>query len=379
MYGDKLTLVTCLVEKMSMTIHLNFSHRRIGVASHQSCSTPISRTGTVPPLSIPARTFRLIPAKTYDGKITQAIPPPPPYHASVRNALRRNEINQITTQIQQSCSTNVFNVSASSSSTLTTNINALNASNSAMCVDRNATKSVEPTEFNQTESDDFEANNNMNSETVSESINPDDCDENELVNQSEASSERAVSGISKQRPKQNGSTATDINHKEQRNPFKEENSDAAVANADFDVDVDTEADTSNANSHKTRGLKVLSNVQVSPNAILNVSLNSTNNEPIPLNNMIIVSSIPSTSTGTTSLATSTQANRPQSLLKCLNDTRTASTASTSSDYRNSKHTKVNVDVSVFFNFSFSIVLPVFAVKKIPQDQSRIIIIFKLKF
>lgn len=347
--------VTCLAEKISMMIHLNFSHRRIGVASHQSCSTPISRTGTVPPLSIPARTFRLIPAKTYDGKITQAIPPPPPYHASVRNALRRNEINQITTQIQQSCSTNVFNVSASSSSTLTTNINALNASNSAMYVNQNATKSADPTQFNQTESDDFEANNNMNSETVSESINPDDCDENELVNQSEASSERAVSGISKQRPKQNGSTATDINHKEQRNSFKEENSDAVVANAD--VDVDTEAEPPNANSHKTRGLKVLSNVQVSPNAILNVSLNSTNIEPIPLNNMIIVSSIPSTSTGTTSLATSTQVNRPQSLLKCLNDTRTASTSSTSSEYRNSKHTKVNVDVSIFFNFSFSIVRP----------------------
>lgn len=347
--------VTCLVGKISMMIHLNFSHRRIGVASHQSCSTPISRTGTVPPLSIPARTFRLIPAKTYDGKITQAIPPPPPYHASVRNALRRNEINQITTQIQQSCSTNVFNVSASSSSTLTTNINALNASNSAMYVNQNATKSAEPTEFNQTDSDDFEANNNMNSETVSESINPDDCDENELVNQSEASSERAVSGISKQRPKQNGSTATDINHKEQRNSFKEENSGAVVANAD--VDVDTEAEASNANSHKTRGLKVLSNVQVSPNAILNVSLNSSNIEPIPLNNMIIVSSIPSTSTGTTSLATSTQVNRPQSLLKCLNDTRTASTSSTSSEYRNSKHTKVNVDVSIFFHFLFPIVRP----------------------
>lgn len=38
---------------------------------------------SLPPLSIPTRTFRLIPAKGYDGKITQAIPPPPPYPAAV--------------------------------------------------------------------------------------------------------------------------------------------------------------------------------------------------------------------------------------------------------------------------------------------------------
>ncbi|XP_031640432.1 uncharacterized protein LOC116352180 isoform X2 [Contarinia nasturtii] len=313
-------------------------HRRIGVTS-QSCSTPIShRTGTVPPLSIPARTFRLIPAK-------QAIPPPPPYHASVRNAIHRNEINQITTQIQQSCSTNVFNVSASSSSsssTLTTNINAINASNSSQYENQNSTKRLEkigPNETGASEEDqlngdelansnDFE-NDNEHIDEISSDV---DGDENEFISCNETQTERPTKSSeyrkqrSKQQHKDNSMESGSDSNKETRS-FKEETTDALTG------------DGETINEKRTHGLKVLSNVQVSPNAILNVSLNSTNKETIPLNNMIIVSSIPSTSTGTTSQVLPTQLIRSQSLLKTLNESRSPS------DAKNPKHTKANIEIA----------------------------------
>lgn len=344
-------------------IPFHCSHRRI-----QSCSTPIShRNGTVPPLSIPARTFRLIPAK-------QAIPPPPPYHASVRNAIHRNEINQITTQIQQSCSTNVFNVSASSSSsTLTTNINAINASSSAVYLNRNSVKrlennagdedantitnnnntntttnTIEASEQDPTNTDELANSNEFSHEVQdeAESISRDDDDDDdvddvdddendndendsELINQNEIPCGRSVEQTI-QRPKQHKDICEPAPEIVNKNPrgFKEETIES------------TTTDIENVNDKKTRGLKVLSNVQVSPNAILNVSLNTTNSETIPLNNMIIVSSIPSTSTGTTSQVIPTQLVRSQSLLKSLQESR-----SLSSDPKNPKHTKVNVEVS----------------------------------
>lgn len=343
-----------------------FSHRRIGVTSHQSCSTPIPhRSGTVPPLSIPARTFRLIPAKGYDGKITQAIPPPPPYHASVRNAIHRNEINQITTQIQQSCSTNVFNVSASSSSTVTTNINAIDGTNNAVYVNENPmikqlapgeTDTDEPDQMHTDEiitADNYENHNDNSSSSGSSSSNSNtdtnntsasmsriELDNDELDHENDIQNGKSTKFHEhlKQRSKSHKdtipATADSIpfettNCKEMRRAFKQETVDVSALDLD------------NANDKRTRGLKVLSNVQVSPNAILNVSLNSTNNETIPLNNMIIVSSIPSTSTGTTSQsALSTQLAKSQSLLKNLNDARTTL------DTRKSKHTKVNAEVSV---------------------------------
>lgn len=328
----------------------------------------------MPPLSIPARTFRLIPAK-------QAIPPPPPYHASVRNAIHRNEINQITTQIQQSCSTNVFNVSASSSSTLTTNINAINASSSSsVYVNRNSAKRLDKSngdDDNTTTTTTMAAaiNNNNNTTETSEQHstnavelvtandfsheNPedetepiarddegdidddddaDDGGDSEVINHNETPSGRTnkTNEHPKQRPKQhkdNSDLAPVIANKEMRN-FKEETVES------------TAMDVENLNDKKTRGLKVLSNVQVSPNAILNVSLNTTNAETIPLNNMIIVSSIPSTSTATTSQVIPTQLVRSQSLLKSLNESRLVS------DAKNPKHTKVNVEVSINWRFLF---------------------------
>lgn len=301
----------------------------------------------MPPLSIPTRTFRLIPAKNYDGKISQAIPPPPPYHASVRNAIHRNEINQITTQIQQSCSTNVFNVSASaSSSTLTTNINAINASSSAMYVNRSAVKRLDkntgetaPSDEDHTNTDELITSNEFDFD--GETISRVDIDENEHDNNIETSSRIELSNEQqKQLPKQQKESnacesINDISNKESRNNLKEETIDYGSG------------DTDNTNEKKGRGLKVLSNVQVSPNAILNVSLHSTNTDTIPINNMIIVSSIPSTSTGTTGTTTAsqvvpTQLLRSQSLLKSLNDSRSLT------DTRNPKQTKGNVEVNLHF-------------------------------
>lgn len=321
------------------------SHRRIGVTS-QSCSTPIShRSGTVPPLSIPARTFRLIPAK-------QAIPPPPPYHASVRNAIHRNEINQITTQIQQSCSTNVFNVSASSSnssssssssSTLTTNINASSSSlylnqNSINRLDKIGSSETVANEENHLNGDDLVNSNDFenDNENIDEISSEIDGDENEFVNNNDTSNEKTTKSNEHRKPrtkhqqqqdKDNAITSGSDNNKETCN-FKEENVDTSIGDAEP------------VSGKRTRGLKVLSNVQVSPNAILNVSLNSTNNETIPLNNMIIVSSLPSTSTGTTSQVLPTQLLRTQSLLKTLNESRSPS------ETKNPKHTKANTEVSV---------------------------------
>lgn len=314
------------------------------------------RSGSVPPLSIPAaRTFRLIPAKAYDGKITQAIPPPPPYHASVRNAIHRNEINQIT-QIQQSCSTNVF------SSSVTTNINAINASSSAVYMDQNAIKDSIDTN---TETGVDEATESEPLQ-MGEIITADDFDmQNEVNGQHELNSSADAIGIDngkshgrcgtasvplKQKTKNrtNGDVVADTaakvapstSGKELRNSVKQEVSEAAPI------------ETESISEKRAGGLKVLSNVQVSPNAILNVSMNTKANEASSLNNMIIVSSLPSTSTGTTTSQQQQQAilpqlTKPQSLLKNLNDSRT------SSDMRNSKNTKGNGEVSIMnYHFHF---------------------------
>lgn len=259
----------------------------------------------MPSLSIPA-TFRLIPAK-------QSIPPPPPYHASVRSAIHRNEINQITTQIQQSCSTNVFNAPASSSSTLITNINAIDASSSAVHVDEDSDKRLEESttdtetyEQEKSNADEIATSNDFDKETEhehehaleheSETSPRSEGDDKELENGNETPSEGAGRSCEslKQRPNAiiditTNDPAIDIANKQSRN-FKEETADSRSV------------DAGNASDRKKNGLKVLSNVQVSPNAILNMSMKTTISETIPLNSMIIVSSIPSTSTGTTSQA-----------------------------------------------------------------------------
>lgn len=330
----------------------------------------------MPPLSIPARTFRLIPAKAYDGKITQAIPPPPPYHASVRNAIHRNEINQITTQIQQSCSRNMINVSTTSSSTVTTNINAINASNSSDFADQSSIKQSTQTEMDVSDSDnmqmgeiitadDFDMQNDVSDqlELESSSIFDDDDGRSATLNTAqnkqgskqvndkhgECSTADTSTATATTSPatttKTTAATATTTSPttsaKELRNSVKQEITDASA------MDIDS------ISEKRANGLKVISNVQVSPNAILNVSLNSTTstapsaaatNETNSLNNMIIVSSLPSTSTGlTTSQQQQSQLpqlSKPQSLLKNLNESRTTS------ETRNSKHTKGNSDVSI---------------------------------
>lgn len=323
----------------------------------------------MPPLSIPARTFRLIPAKAYDGKITpQAIPPPPPYHASVRNAIHRNEINQITTQIQQSCSRNTFNVSttsSSSSSTVTTNINA---ANSAVYVDQNSMKQSTRIEMDIGDSDhmqmgeiitadDFDAQNDVNiplelenstifsgenrkspGRSVTISAPPqkqaaEQVKDKNVENLSADTSTATTSPATTRTTTTTTTTAATTSDKELRNSVKQEVTDSSTM------------DTENTSSEKrANGLKVISNVQVSPNAILNVSLNSTASETNSLNNMIIVSSLPSTSTGITTSqqqqASLPQLSKPQSLLKNVNESRT------SSETRNSKQTKGSVEVSI---------------------------------
>lgn len=263
---------------------------------------------SLPPLSIPTRTFRLIPAKSYEGKITQAIPPPPPYHASiqdsltVRNAIQRNEINQITTQIQQSCSTNVFNVTtqatssstSSSSSTLTANINSADIPvymQKKSIKSNGNDKSDESTTVTPMETD----------------PHPDDQESNGQSNNNDVSDDPNISSNEKQ-------------------------IDCTTTSLSNDMDLENMDSINNANQteqtpdKRTKGLKVLSNVQVSPNTILNVS---QVNETIPMNNMIIVGSIPSTSSaggggGSISATTSQQILSPQSvksqsLLKCSSE------------------------------------------------------------
>lgn len=104
---------------------------------------------------------------------------------------------------------------------------------------------------------------------------------------------------------------------------------------------------------QTNGLKVLSNVQVSPNTILNVSsINSQISEPISLNNMIIVGSIPSTSAGVTSQhALTSHFAKPKSLLKSVND----SVRNGNAKILKSSKTKPTNDVSrkfvlIFFDY-----------------------------
>lgn len=316
----------------------------------------------MPPLSIPARTFRLIPAKAYDGKITQAkIPPPPPYHASVRNAVHRNEINHIT-QIQQSCSTNVF-----TSSSVTTNINAVNASTSAVFVDQNSMKqptdtntrnvisATEPEQLQIGEiitADEFDFQNEVSGQSgLKSSANGFGTDNGKLHMRSvttNASQKQKTKNRSNAEPIAETTTATvapssttketksvattTAPGKELRNSVKQEVSDS------------TAMEVESVSEKRAYGLKVLSNVQVSPNAILNVSVNKKANEANSSNNMIIVSSLPSTSTGTTTSQHQQtllpQLTKPQSLLKNLNESRTLS------DTRNTKNTKGNTEVSI---------------------------------
>lgn len=235
-------------------------------------------------------------------------------------------------------------MSASSSSTLTTNINAINASSSAVYVNRNSLKRLDKgtIETESCEPDEMPADELITSDEFEREIELSDRvegDANEQFHQTEMPSERISKSNEpeKQRSKQQHTIAGDLANdttvnKEGRNIFKQEDNNTPA----------NDGVSTCAHEKRGRGLKVLSNVQVSPNAILNVSLNTTNSESIPLNNMIIVSSIPSTSTGTTSQqALSSQIAKSQSLLKNLNET-----ARTPSEARNQRYTKANVEVSV---------------------------------
>lgn len=254
---------------------------------------------SLPPLSIPARTFRLIPAKSYDGKIAQVIKPPPPYHASiqdsltVRNAIQRNEINQITTQIQQSCSTNVFNVTtqATSSSTLTANIDT-----AATATDTNAVY----VQINESITNDEIYNNDDQNEIESQAI---------VEHSSSDDHEMSDMGI-----EPSSFASNEIQSKAA----------ASLENGRLDPEPCASNPVENTSDKRKKcGLKVLSNVQVSPNTILNVSSISpqNDNETIPVNNMIIVGSIPSMSTAGVSTHTKQSPSplppvkSPQSLLK----------------------------------------------------------------
>lgn len=255
---------------------------------------------SLPPLSIPARTFRLIPAKNYDGKIAQAIKPPPPYHASiqdsltVRNAIQRNEINQITTQIQQSCSTNVFNVTttqATSSSTLTANIDTVAAAAGTNAINVQNNESITNDENHNNDDQNGSGGSAMELQAIVEHSISDDHEMSDIsVDPSSVASNQI----------QSKSVAT-------------------LENESLDSDQNALNPVENTPDIRTKcGLKVLSNVQVSPNTILNVSSISSHNDSdtIPVNNMIIVGSIPSTSTHSKPSPSSIPSGKsPQSLLK----------------------------------------------------------------
>lgn len=240
----------------------------------------------------------------------------------------------------------MFNVSTTSSSTITTNINA---SNSAEYVDPNSMKQATRTEIDINDSgnvemgeiitaDDFDMQNDANDqlELESSSMFSDDNDRSVTMNAppkqglkqaKDKNAEESVADTS-----ESSTTTTTAPGKELRPPVKQEITDCLAM------------DIENTSEKRSNGLKVISNVQVSPTAILNVSLNSAVNESNSMNNMIIVRSLPSTSIGSTpsqqQQAQTPQMSKPQSLLKNLNETRT------SSETRNSKHTKGNVEVSV---------------------------------
>lgn len=265
---------------------------------------------SLPPLSIPARTFRLIPTKSYDGKIPQAIKPPPPYHASiqdsltVRNAIQRNEINQITTQIQQSCSTNVFNVTtqATSSSTLTANIDTVTADTgtNAAYVQNNESITNDKNHNNDDQNEKVGSTMELQA-TIEQSIN----DDHEISDMSVQPSSVESNEI------QSKAVAT-------------------LENGRIDSDQNAPNPVENTSDKRTKcGLKVLSNVQVTPNTILNVSsISSQNdNETIPVNNMIIVGSIPSTHTKQ-SPSPVLSSKSPQSLLKSSSEPFKCSVAKT---------------------------------------------------
>lgn len=275
----------------------------------------------------------------------------------------------------------MFNVSTTSSSTVTTNINAINASNSSDFADQNSMKQSTRTEMDVRDSDnmqmgeiitadDFDMQNDVSDQLELESSSIFDDDDGRSVSlsstqkqgskqandkQGEGSTADTSSAATTTSPATTKTTATTTSAvaaatsaKELRNSVKQEITDASAM------------DIESISEKRANGLKVISNVQVSPNAILNVSLNSATatataaaaNETSSLNNMIIVSSLPSTSTGLTTSQQQqsqlTQLAKPQSLLKNLNEART------SSDTRNSKHTKANVDVSIEIANIFSV-------------------------
>lgn len=208
-----------------------------------------------------------------------------------------------------------------------------------MYVNRNAIKQLEKSvgEANESSTEQDQAtlnestNSNENELSCEESGNRD-----ELVDDIEMLSGAAGKSTEtpRQRPKPSKEASTTGGTVNSRNVLKQGSSESA-----------TRASDTGAGEKKSTGLKVLSNVQVTPNAILNVSLNSTNNESIPLNNMIIVSSIPSTSNGTTSQVLPKQLFKSQSILKSLSDLQALS------DGKSPRQSKLNVDVSISFVIS----------------------------
>lgn len=291
--------------------------------------------------------FVFILGKSYDNKIAQAIPPPPPYHASiqdsltVRNAIQRNEINQITTQIQQSCSTNVFNVTATSNSTLTANIsttsNALyvNSSDSAskQCENnKNGNKQLTTIASEKDQHIQSDSSNGINANIAS-----DKCENRSNNINNNSSNSNSNSNYHDSSSNESHEIQPNDNDNEQQN-------DSRLKNESFSATVTTATPTTSTTTNvehlsekRMKGLKVLSNVQVSPNTILNVStLNSQMNDSISMNNMIIVGSIPSTSTCSTSqqISTAQIAGRTQSLLKNITEPN-----------RNMKSLKISIEKS----------------------------------
>lgn len=288
-----------------------FPNDRTPVSS-KSASRHQIVTKSLPPLSIPTRTFRLIPAKGYDGKITQAIPPPPPYHASIqdsltmRNALQRNESNQLTTPGQ---STNTSSSSTVASATAATSNN--NAANTGAAENMlfDTSVSAKSVDNSKTGNHDTLLNAEMHAETEFANANePVVSDKRCNVQSSAESADNERTDTSSHQHEMNADDS-DGDICSSKRHFKEENTDSTSTDADQSPE------------KRTSGLKVLSNVQVSPNTILNVSsLNSQMSEPIALNNMIIVGSIPSTSSGVNSQhSLASQFVKPKSLLRSVND------------------------------------------------------------
>lgn len=284
-------------------------HERSGVVSKDTSRRQILGKA-VPPLSIPTRTFRIISTKGVNTTNTsQHIPPPPPYYASVQEKLaRRSSMQRTETNLFQHTSTGK---QISESIELPQNIGnsvEMNPNSDAFNLDDEQCTT--------------QPQNNLD---VNNSTEENHLSEENIVSEANdigKTTPKQISTISKEYER-----TTDQEEQHQHQDVTINNDGQLVSITEpveqdqvQDMDIDESCSVIHINNcqvkkesnecigievekapeKRTPGLKVLSNVKVSPNTVLNVSsLNSQMNESISMNNMIIIGS--SSSSSSTSL------------------------------------------------------------------------------